>query len=159
MNHTFQPMTQQQAEEIAQNWRYEGEYSFYDMTADPEDLAEFLDPGQRQDSYFTVIQGGEVIGFYSFTQMSDATIDIGLGMKPELTGNGKGLDFLKAGLEFAESAYRPDKITLSVAAFNKRAIKVYQKIGFNEVERFEQATNGSTYEFVRMVYPCNEEGV
>lgn len=154
MKYSFQPMTQPQAEEIAQTWRYEGDYSFYDMDADPEDLAEFLDAGQRKDAYFTVHQGGEMVGFYSFTQTSEDTTDIGLGMKPEWTGRGMGREFLKAGLEYAESAYRPDKITLSVAAFNKRAITLYQNCGFNEVERFAQATNGSTFEFVKMIYHC-----
>ncbi|TAA67464.1 GNAT family N-acetyltransferase [Planococcus salinarum] len=154
MYYLFQPMTQRQAEEIAQNWHYEGDYSFYDMAADPEDLAEFLDAGQRKDAYFTVHQDGEMVGFYSFTQTSADTVDIGLGMKPELTGKGIGREFLKAGLKFAESAYRPDKITLSVAAFNKRAITLYRNSGFNEVERFAQATNGSTFEFVKMIYHC-----
>ena len=37
-------MTQEQAEEIAFNWHYDAEYSFYDMEADKEDLVEFLDP-------------------------------------------------------------------------------------------------------------------
>lgn len=154
MNYAFQRMTQPQAEHIARHWQYEGIYSFYDMAADPEDLAEFLDAGQRKDAYFTVHQGGETVGFYSFTPTSEDTIDIGLGMKPDLTGKGIGREFLKAGLEFADSAYRPDKITLSVATFNKRAITLYRHSGFNEVERFAQATNGSTFEFVKMVYHC-----
>lgn len=37
-------MTQTQAEDIASNWHYNDEYSFYDMDADEEDLVEFLDP-------------------------------------------------------------------------------------------------------------------
>ncbi|RLQ89830.1 GNAT family protein [Planomicrobium sp. Y74] len=155
MDYSFQTMTQQQAEEIAACWRYSGEYSFYDMDADPEDLAEFLNPEERNNTYFSVIQNGEVIGFYSFTQTADDTVDIGLGMKPDLTGNGRGSEFLKAGMEFATTTYNPRKITLSVAAFNKRAIKVYEKMGFKETERFQQATNGSVYEFLKMVHRCS----
>ncbi|QHJ69899.1 GNAT family N-acetyltransferase [Planococcus halotolerans] len=155
MDCSFQPMTQQQAEEIAAHWRYSGEYSFYDMDADPEDLAEFLNPEERKNTYFSVIQNKEVVGFYSFTQAADATIDVGLGMKPDLTGNGNGTEFLRAGMKFARTTYNPEKITLSVAAFNKRAIKVYEKMDFKEVERFQQATNGSVFEFVKMVYYCS----
>lgn len=154
MNYSFQKMTQQQAEEIVKEWHYDGTYSFYDMDADPEDLAEFLDPNERNDTYFSVIQNEEVVGFYSFTQTVADTIDIGLGKKPDLTGNGRGHEFLIAGLEYAKSAYNPEKITLSVATFNKRAIKVYEKLGFKEVERFQQATNGSVFEFVKMIYHC-----
>lgn len=157
MEYLFRALTQQQAEEIAAEWHYKGEYSFYDMDADPEDLKEFLDPAERSDTYFSVMQNGELIGFYSFTQTASDTIDIGLGMKPALTGKGRGREFLTAGLDHAKSAYNPENITLSVAAFNKRAIKAYEKMGFKEVARFQQATNGSIFEFVKMVCSCAEE--
>ena len=42
MGYMFTVMSQAEAEEIAYNWHYEGEYSFYDIEADEEDLAEFL---------------------------------------------------------------------------------------------------------------------
>ena len=41
MDYTYTVMTQEEAEEIAYNWHYEGKYSFYDIEADEEDLAEF----------------------------------------------------------------------------------------------------------------------
>ena len=154
MNYTFQTMTQEQAEEIVTNWHYNGEYSFYDMDADQEDLLEFLDAEKRSESYFVVIQNKEVIGFYSFNQITEDMIDIGLGMKPNLTGNGNGLEFLKDGLEFAKSKYNPKEITLSVATFNQRAIKVYKKVGFKEAGTFVQATNGSSFEFLKMALLC-----
>src|SRR5690606_18530383 len=96
-------MTQQQAEVIADHWHYEGQYSFYDMDADQEDLQEFLDPEKRRNSYFAVMEEAELIGFYSFTQVMAGTIEIGLGLKPNLTGKGNGAEFLKDGLEFAQS--------------------------------------------------------
>ncbi len=34
MHDKFTSMTQEQAEQIAYNWHYDGEYSFYDMDAD-----------------------------------------------------------------------------------------------------------------------------
>lgn len=75
-------------------------------------------------------------------------------MKPNLTGNGDGMEFVEAGLEFAKSKFTPEKITLSVATFNRRAIKIYRKIGFKEVDTFIQDTNGSRFEFMRMIYQC-----
>lgn len=154
MKYSFQLMTQQQAEEIADYWHYEGQYSFYDMDADQEDLQEFLDPEKRRDSYFVVMDQAELIGFYSFTQVMAGTIDIGLGLKPNLTGKGNGAEFLKAGLEFAQSEYNPKQITLSVAAFNTRAINLYKNHGFTEVEHFLQKTNGGSFEFLKMIYHC-----
>lgn len=154
MPYTFQPMSQQQAEEIVA-WEYDGEYSFYDMKADLEDLQEFLNPVERGDSYFAIIENRELMGFYCFNRISKKTIDIGLGMKPGVTGKGQGWDFLKAGLNFAKSVYQPEKFTLSVASFNQRAIKVYKRAGFLEKETFIQKTNGSEFEFLKMELVLN----
>lgn len=154
MEYKFEIMTQEQAEELAFHWHYEAEYSFYDMEADKEDLVEFLDPQNRGDSNFVVTKDNDIIGFFSFNKVAINTIDIGLGMRPNLVGNGNGLEFLKAGIEFAESKYTPQKITLSVATFNKRAIKIYRKVGFKEVDTFVQDTNGDSFEFLKMSYQC-----
>lgn len=149
MNYTFHPMSQKQAEEIA-DWQYEGDYAFYDLAADLDDLQEFLSPIDRADSYFAVTENNELIGFYCFNEISAGNIDIGLGMKPDFTGQGHGSAFLKAGLDFAKSRYHPEKITLAVAAFNERAITVYKKAGFQWEENFLQKTNGNHYKFVKM---------
>lgn len=144
-------MTQRQAEEIAFNWHYEGEYSFYNMEADQDDLEEFLNPEARGDSTFAVTKGQDLFAFLSVSQKGK-TVDIGLGMKPNITGKGNGLAFLKAAIDFIKREYEPWKITLSVATFNQRAIKVYKKFGFKEVDKFMQQTNGSTFEFIKMEY-------
>jgi [ribosomal protein S18]-alanine N-acetyltransferase len=154
VTYRFEKMTQQEAEEIAYNWHYDGEYSFYDMEADREDLAEFLNPELRGDSVFTVYLGEEIGGYYSVNQTAAATYDIGLGMRPELTGRGMGVDFMKAGMDFVKSRFKPDIITLSVAMFNQRAIKVYRRMGFIDLDTFMQNTNGGSYEFLRMEYKC-----
>ncbi|MBO1624500.1 GNAT family N-acetyltransferase [Bacillus arachidis] len=153
MNYTFEVMTQEQAEDIAYNWHYEGEYSFYDLEADQEDLAEFLDPNIREETTFAVSENNKLVGFFSFHKIDIHTVDIGLGMKPSITGNGLGADFVQAGLVFCKGKYKPRYITLSVAKFNERAIKVYKKAGFDGVGTFIQRTNGSQFEFLKMIYP------
>ncbi|PFE04283.1 GNAT family N-acetyltransferase [Bacillus cereus] len=152
MNYTFEVMTQDQAEDIAYNWHYEGEYSFYDLEADQEDLAEFLDPNIREETTFAVSENNKLVGFFSFHKIDIHTVDIGLGMKPSITGNGLGADFVQAGLVFCKGKYKPRYITLSVATFNERAIKVYKKAGFDGVGTFIQETNGSRFEFLKMMY-------
>ena len=57
-------------------------------------------------------------------------IDIGLGMKPDLTGKGMGRTFFQAGIAFAVEKFKPKTFRLSVATFNKRAITLYKNIGF-----------------------------
>lgn len=155
MDYNFNKISQKEAENIASNWHYEGEYSFYDIAADEEDLAEFLNPQERGDKYYIVKKSNEEIGFFYFEDKDDS-VDIGLGMKPELTGRGMGLDFFKAGLDYAISKYNPKEITLSVATFNERAVKVYKKAGFESVKTFMQDTNGSRFEFLNMKYECTK---
>jgi [ribosomal protein S18]-alanine N-acetyltransferase len=152
MEYIFMQLTQKHAEDIAYNWHYESIYSFYDMESDEEDLEEFLDAKLRGNSYFSVLQDNVVVGFFCVNKIDIDTIEIGLGMKPDLTGAGKGLEFLKAGLEFVKETYSPKVIILSVATFNLRAIKVYKKVGFESIELFTQETNGSQYEFLKMKY-------
>ena len=50
-------MEQSGAAEIADCWKYGGEYGFYDMTADPEDYQEIMSPELRGDRYFSVLDG------------------------------------------------------------------------------------------------------
>ncbi|GIN88825.1 hypothetical protein J6TS2_52110 [Heyndrickxia sporothermodurans] len=64
----------------------------------------------------------------------------------------KRFEFLKATLEFVKSDFDPQTLPLSVATFNQRAIKVYRKIGFKDVEVFKQDSNGSTFEFLKIEY-------
>ena len=154
MAYDFALMTQEQAEKIAFTWHYENEYSFYDLEADQEDLEEFLDEEKRGNSLYAVLEDGELVSFLSVNMIEPKTIDIGLGMRPDLTGKGKGIEFLKAGIEFIQLEFKPEKISLSVAAFNERAIKVYRKVGFEDIGSFLQETNGSTFEFMKMEYIC-----
>ena len=76
-------------------------------------------------------------------------------MRPDLTGKGNGREFLTTAMELIASKFKPELITLSVATFNQRAIRVYRKSGFKDAEIFMQDTNGSTYEFLKMEYKCD----
>ncbi len=149
MQFRIDSLTQSDAETIA-TWHYEGEYAFYDAETDADDLAELLDPALRGDSMFGVRDGaGNLVGFFAYL-VADGLVDFGLGLRPDLTGKGLGADFARAGLDFARTRFSPKTIQLRVAAFNRRAIKVYQRIGFREIEHFMNRTNGGEFEFVRM---------
>ena len=131
-------------------WRYGPPYDFYDATADPDDLAELLDPERRRGAYFSVLDGESgLVGFFQF-EKEDGTVDVGLGLRPDLTGKGLGTGFVLSGLAFARERFSPERFTLSVAAFNGRAIRVYERAGYRRGENFVHETNGGEHEFVRM---------
>ena len=56
-------------------------------------------------------------------------------MRPDLTGKGRGDEFVRAGREFGRERFAPRQIVLNVAAFNERAIRVYERVGFVETGR------------------------
>jgi [ribosomal protein S18]-alanine N-acetyltransferase len=146
----FRPMTDGEAREIS-GWRYEQPYDFYDWTSDPDDLEELLDPERRKGTYFSVFdEEGALVGFFGI-EAKDGSVDVGLGLRPDLTGAGRGLDFLLAGLNFARELHSPTRFTLAVATFNERAIRVYERAGFRRERVYMHHTNGGEFRFLAMV--------
>lgn len=145
----IEKMGQSEAVEIADRWKYEGEYAFYDMTADPEDYEEIVTPDKRGDRYFSVFSGDELAGFFCVEQ-EGADVEIGLGLRPDLTGRGRGGAFLEEILRFVRENYRFNKVRMDVASFNQRAIKVYERAGFVKTGTACVAANGGTYNFTKM---------
>jgi [ribosomal protein S18]-alanine N-acetyltransferase len=147
----IRPMTSADAHAIV-GWHYPGEYSFYDADADPADLAELLDPAQWGTRYFAAdeLPQHELAGFLVLTLTGSVAV-IGLGLRPDLTGHGLGESFVRACMRFATDARGAQSYALTVAAFNRRAVTVYERAGFREVERFQHFTNGAQHPFIRMI--------
>jgi len=145
----IRPMCRADAREIV-SWHYEPPYDFYDFTADPEDLAALLNPENWGVSYFSVYgMDSFLIGFFEFNDRNDA-VEVGLGLRPDLTGKRLGVPFVRAGLDFAAMQFRSSRFRLKVATFNERAIRVYEKLGFHPCRTFDHETNGARYRFVEM---------
>ena len=143
----FEPMRLEVARAVLA-WRYAGPYAVYN--ADPA-LGE---AGAREwaapDSgcFAARDAGGEVVGFCSFgadarvpggDYADDGALDVGLGLRPDLTGRGHGLAFVQAILGFGRRRFRPARFRLTVAAFNQRALRVYERAGFRVTHRFDGA--------------------
>ena len=79
------------------------------------------------------------------------SIDIGLGIKPNLCSKGLGFNFLCEGINFAKNKLLAKSIRLTVASFNKRAIKVYKRAGFEKVHSFERITETERTDFQVMI--------
>jgi ribosomal-protein-alanine N-acetyltransferase len=145
----FHAMTHDDALAIAR-WRYPPPYDFYDTAADEGDLAELFDPARREREYSTALdETGEIIGFAQLRPHGDE-VEVGLGLRPDLTGRGLGATFLEAVLDAARERYAPARFTLAVAGFNRRAITVYERAGFTTVRRYRHRTNGGEWDFIAM---------
>jgi RimJ/RimL family protein N-acetyltransferase len=113
--------------DVMATWNYEPPYDFYDDDGEEAKL--------NPERYFAARgDDGELIGFFYFEEKPDA-LEYGLGLRTDLTGRGFGLEFFRAGLAFGRERYRPPFVRLFVAAFNERAIKVYERAGFRETGR------------------------
>jgi len=81
---------------------------------------------------------------------SAEALDVGFGMRPDLTGHGNGASFLSAILEYGIKKYQSEKLRLSVALFNQRAINLYKNIGFSTIQEFQ---NQKEIPFIIMTKP------
>ena len=150
MKFTFNKMKLEDAQQIAA-WHYEPPYDFYDWDRDPEDLAELLNPQSWQETYYSVFnQENELVGLFGYKRDSQ-TVEVGLGLRPDLTGKGLGRSFLNAGLTFGQEHFSVEMWSLSVATFNTRAIHLYEHIGFTPLNTFMHHTNGGEFEFLYMI--------
>ncbi len=163
MQFNFTPMEEAEARAVMA-WRYEGDYAVYNWEAedDKDDPAEMLD--RRSPHYAVKDEQGKLIGFFAYGSSAQVwgsggaylysenkTITIGLGMSPELTGKGLGLAFVLAGLDFARQQFKPDFFRLYVLAFNQRAIRVYERAGFERTGIYVQKSEAyGARDFVEM---------
>lgn len=151
MQFHFMPMEEADARTIIA-WRYEDQYAVYNWEEE-DDPAEMLD--RRSPHYAVKDEHGELVGFFAYGSSAyvwdggephlyseQNTITIGLGMRPDLTGKGKGLGlaFTLAGLDFAREHFQPDSFRLYVLGFNERAIRVYERAGFERTGVYTQVS-------------------
>lgn len=126
-------------------WKYEPPYDFYNNEVNEEGMREFL-----AGTYRAITDDeGEVFGFLctgksaqipvgnNYGVYKDNFVDIGLGMHPDYTGKGYGYDFMTFILKYIKENYTGVPMRLSVATFNKRAIHLYEQIGFVKQDKFK----------------------
>lgn len=162
MNITITRLAEEQARALIA-WEYTGPYAIYNMAAEDDETSVdfFLDPA---NGYRAIVDEQEnFLGFCNFGadaqvpggDYSSAAIDIGMGMRPDLTGQGKGVLYAAAVFAFAEKEYPGMSQRVTIAEFNQRAQRLCQKIGFVPVGRFESRRNGRP--FVIMVRQQQQE--
>lgn len=156
MEFTFRPMRMRDAL-AASRWRYPGEYAFYNPGTTPI-FVWFVERPIRlfgMAVYYGVWdERGELVGIFSFVRQGSGmeTVEIGVALRPSLTGRGHGigLAFVEAGLRFARLRYAPRRFTLDVATFNRRAMRVYEQAGFRPGRTVVRRTRGRRVEYLEM---------
>jgi RimJ/RimL family protein N-acetyltransferase len=152
-------------------WRYEPPYDVYNAAVPGEPatraaLAALLDP--TNDYRAAVAAGaaddGAVAGFCCLGPDARVAggrhlyarcpaLDVGAGLRPDLTGRGVGAAFLGAVVALAERAAGGAPLRATVAAFNRRARRACEHAGFREVGRFRQEGSGREFVILLRVAP------
>jgi [ribosomal protein S18]-alanine N-acetyltransferase len=142
--------TEAYADEVA-SWRYEPPYDFYDLASDPEDEAAMRDPARFEHHLAVLDDEGRTLDAFWYFDWPEDVVEVGIGLRPDLTGRGLGESFLRPQLAYAAERWSPSLFRLFVAAWNERAIRLYDRLGFREVaretRRFELV---GEHEFVQM---------
>jgi ribosomal-protein-alanine N-acetyltransferase len=152
MRPKIEPLTTDQVRDFLQ-WQYSGPYAMYNMSAEDEEtqILFFLDP---QNGYFAITDNeGTLLGFCNFGadarvpggDYSVEAIDIGMGMRPDLTGQGNGKLYAGAVFDFAKIQYAGQQHRVTIAEFNQRAQQLCRKVGFKQVERFLREKDGRPF--------------
>lgn len=105
---------------------------------------------------FAGLEGGELIGFRSFGPdgrvpggaYDDSALDTGCGLRPELTGRGRGRAVVTAGLEFGRRRFALAAFRVTAASFNARALRVVTSLGFRPQGSFAAAADGRGFEIL-----------
>lgn len=145
---TFAPVSLEQARQLV-CWQYEPPYEMYNIVKDCGDTADmhrnanyFLQPDVQCHAITAVAD--ELIGFCTFGRDAQVpggdyaapALDIGLGVRPDLTGQGHGTGIVTAVITFAIDTFAPPSLRVTIAETNTRAQRVWEKNGFVPLSRF-----------------------
>ncbi|KUO96344.1 GNAT family N-acetyltransferase [Ferroacidibacillus organovorans] len=158
MSFTTHEINRERAIVIA-NWTYDSPYDFYNVVESVETIADLMNGFYRA----VLSEDRQMIGFYctgesaqvsaghavsAYERGEDDVVDFGLGMRPDLTGRGRGASFLIYILKEILANNPGHALRLTVAVFNQRAIRLYQKFGFQTVIQFDR--QGTLFQTMQM---------
>jgi len=158
MRFTIRPFTEADADGVA-SWRYPPPYDAYDVNEDPSMDDEMRDPDRWGASWFAVddAESGELAGFLelvaseSGSEAGTQEVEVGLGLRQDLTGRSVGVGFVNAALDFSRERSSPRSFALDVFPWNERAIRCYEQAGFERGEVYDRRfDNGNEVTFLRM---------
>ena len=133
------PLTGDEAREVAA-WRYPAPYDLYDTGPDGAALLTARTP-EGEGYYPGVDASGAVVAFCVFgaearvagQEPVPGTLDVGAGVRPDLTGTGVGTALLPQALALGRSLFAPSVVRTAVAVFNERSLALCRRAGLEPV--------------------------
>jgi len=149
---SYRPADEKSARKFVQ-WQYEPPYDIYNCPPEQEEEAIQYNMDPENNVYAMFNQDNKLIGYCSYGDdalvpggdYSEESLDIGLMLKPELTGQGMGSAFAREVISNGLAQYAPKTLRVTIAAFNKRAIRTWEKNGFQRKQTFKRSGNGMEF--------------
>jgi RimJ/RimL family protein N-acetyltransferase len=152
-----QPLEERHALQILE-WRYKPPYDVYDLgKGDADEIVESL---LLPDYAYHAILGpdDELVAFCCFGEDAQVpggnydsqALDLGLGVRPDLTGQGQSHVYIQAVLDYARRHYAARSYRVTIAEFNTRAQRAWTKAGFRPLQRFESTHSHQPF----AIYGC-----
>lgn len=141
-------------------WKYEEPYSMYSLNVSFDNLkilmcGDYYSVKNTENilvGYYCIGNSARVhIGKVSSIYNNESFMDLSLGLKPDLIGKGLGYEFVKSILFMLKCDFPKKKIRCTIDSFNKSAIKICNKLGFRETDRFSKFTGKGKIEYIVMV--------
>ncbi len=138
------------AADVIAAWTYAAPYTLYNHAPDQRaaTVRALLDASLR----FSAItdEMGDLAGFCCLGADAQViggsyelpAIDIGMGMRPELTGKGHGRFVVESVIKYALGCHPDARLRVTIAEFNARAQRVWSAAGFREESQFARASDG-----------------
>ncbi|WP_311525691.1 GNAT family N-acetyltransferase [uncultured Parvimonas sp.] len=92
----------------------------------------------KKNNYFACFLKDILIGYVSISRVSffNSNFELSLSLDAKYSSKGYGFKVLRLFLEYYFENFDKYSIWLNVNAFNQRAIKLYEKIGFEKISEF-----------------------
>lgn len=149
---TYRPADEESARKFLR-WQYEPPYDVYNCPPDQLEKWILYNADPANNVYGMFDRNDELVGYCSYGRdaqvpggdYSDTALDIGLMIKPELTGRGMGASFAREVIRNGVEIYNPEKLRVTIAGFNHRAIRTWEKNGFQKVQEFIRNRDGMAF--------------
>jgi len=154
------PFTLDEARSVAA-WAYPPPFDLYDVDPTLTDL--FTHRGPDGDGYYPATGDDGVVAFCVVgpearvrgQRPRNGVLDVGLGVRPDLTGRGLASGLLEQVAALAVDLFRPRQLRTAVATFNDRSLALCAKAGFTPVRDFTGPDDRPFRELIRDLDPSS----
>ena len=152
MSFQFEPINSETAQTVL-SWIYRPPYHVYNE--EPARIDQLVQELLRPEyHYFTLAEGNDALVAYCCFgldarvlggEYDEKALDLGLMVRPDLNGLGRGVEYARAVLEFARAHFPQRQWRVTIAEFNRRAQRVWRRLGFERVQIFAERGDGMLF--------------